>query len=536
MFFDVKNTVSKTDVPLAYLNPVEIKSQDVILSFDTSASIPGNPSPAIGSIKSNTRRFESVSELEIKSPFSSVEVTDIYFYDVDLKIEKPLWYKHTLTGLVFNKTTAAGKYNQKNIVNKASIQALTTKEKIIVFKSEKVQRILPNGSRVDIGDYYINYGDKSLTVNLGTTFNLEVLFETILNNIEISQSDRSRYLIQYEKAESDEYVVTIFTESKAPLIITYTKKTESGQTERIVEKTNPIVVYQEIDNKFIGDVENNTKKIFSVIPFDDNNFRIVVSQNKNNENSLKPFSFRQKENVYTKFYLRKPLNANTIIPWRIILTGNGYIYHDKENNLTHTFNPPELKKRRTIEKITETAEYIDKNTIRLLRKPLWEIDRKSLIVGIEAVEETSGSILDIVSVETDNKIIKIKQDIGQLNRVIVNYRTLDSFVYIDNNLNPIIDASAYNYYHLYYIVPNESLADSSEISVFVHKMPRFVNGQRLIWSSRDFLQYFELNKPFILDEIAANLKGSPSNSDAFLLGIFYIETPVDAAFLGININ
>jgi len=533
MYFDVKNLVGSSDVPIAYLSPTPVRSQDVILGYDVSASIPGNPSPAIGSILSRTRRFEAVSELEIKSPFAQVEVTDIYFYDVELKINKPLWYQHVLRAKVFNKTAQSGQFSLSGVTGQTVLQPLTTKEKTIIAGSELIFRTSVGGQQIAIGDYFINYADKSLTVNLGSVTNVSVGFTTVLNNVEVSQSDRSRYLVQYQKAAEDEYVVVVYTESKQPIVATYSTRLADGTTKRIKEKTNPVPIYHEIDGSFIGDIENTAKKVFSVVPFNDNNFRVLISQNPFNENAFKTFAFRQKENVYTKFYLLKPLNANVAVPWRTMLVGSGFIYRDKANDLTYTFSLREKRRHRVIEKITEAAEYVDKNTLRVRKTPLWEIDGQSNIVGIDAVEETSGAVLEIVGIETGNRIIKITQDIGKLSRINISYRTVDDVAYIDNNLNPVIDPSAYNYYHLYYIVPDESLSPDAIASVYVHRLPRFTNGQQLIWNSRDFLQYFDLNKAFILEEIEQNLSVTAKTAAAFLVDIFYIDTPVDADFIAV---
>jgi len=531
MFFDIKNTVGEKDVPLALVEPVDIRSQDVILGYDVSAAIPGNPSPAIGFIQSNTKHFEGITELDIKSPFSNIDLTDVYFYDQKLKSELPLWFKHTLNVSVFNRTATEGKYTQKNIPGKVTIQALAPAERIITYRSEKLHRILPSGSRANIIEYYLNYISRTLTLNLGVLFDLEVTFETLLNNIEISQSDRSRYAIQYEKAAPDEYICTIYTESSAPLDVVYSHKLPNGDTERITERTNPTRIYQRIEEQFIGDTDNNEKNVFAVVPFMDNNFRVISSQSKNNENIFKKFSFRQRDNVYTKLFLSKPLNASTLIPWRIILEGNSYVYRDKLNHITYSFTPPELTQGRTIDKVEETGEYINKNEVRITKRPLWEIDRDGNVVGIEAFEETSNAPIEIVGVSTEEKIVRFKQDLGLNNRVRVSYRTLDKRILIENNVNPIIDPTAFNFYHIYYIVPSEYLKANSTRSIFVHRLSRFNNGTQLIWASRDFLQYFAINRASILEEVKSYLNVPASHATAFPMGIFYVDTPVDEDFI-----
>ena len=215
------------------------------------------------------------------------------------------------------------------------------------------------------------------------------------------------------------------------------------------------------------------------------------------------------------------------------MKGTGYTYNDTANSSTTTFMPPELTRIQPITRITETAQYLDASSVRINRQPIWEIATGGGIQGISAIEEDGGNSLEITNVETRNKIIRFRNQVGKGNRIRVEYRTHNVDAVISNNLNPIFDPSAFNYYHIYYIVPTEHLIDSPTRSVFVYRLRRFESSQKLIFNTTDFLQFFELNMPFILTEISDELRNPPGESEAYPIGVFYIETPVDEDYMEI---
>lgn len=531
MRFDVRDTVEPSDIPIAYVEPRKIYSQDVILGYDLTSFVPGNSIPALGYITAGTKRFSGVTELQIKSSFGKIELTDEYFYDQDLKLDLPLWYQHVLKNPVVNKSVQPARYTERNLNGKVQLNALTTNERTIVAFSEKVYKITPAGVRTRHVDYYIDYNKRTLVTRLDGTYTIDIEFDTIIDNINIAQSDRSRYKVIYQKIREEEYLCTIFTESRAPLLVKYFKKDNIKDTIEVTERTNPSTTYHEIAQNVINDTENNNKKIFALVPYENNDFRVLVSQNPNNQNSYKTFSFRSEENVYTKFSLRAPLNRIHQTIWNVVLKGTGYKYNNRETGDTYTFDLPELGSKKLIAKLTETAEYIDKNTFRLKQNPVWEIDRDGKIKGIRAIETATGNEIEVTNVETATKLITIRNDVGRGNSVNIEYRTRNQEVEIANNLNPILDPQQFNYYHLYYIIPKEYLVADSKLSIFYHKIPRYSNGRKLVYNSSDFLQYFNLNQETILEDVSEYLKNTPGNTIAYPIAVFYIETPVDEDFV-----
>ena len=275
------------------------------------------------------------------------------------------------------------------------------------------------------------------------------------------------------------------------------------------------------------DTANKNKKVFSLKLEEDNTSKIYIPIYKNDENLYKNFMFRQRDNVYTKLFLKRPANLDYRNPWNVEIFGSGYKYY--LDNKQYTFKPLELEGRDQIEEIVEEAEIINKNIVKLNKTPLWQIDLNGDITGIEVTELSSETKVKIKDIDNKNRFLYLANEIGKNNILQVNYKTYKSTKYIANNLNSILNPDSYNYYHLYYIIPNEYL-NGNYNSVYIHKLPRFEGNLKLNYNIKHFLTYFELNKQFILQQnnIQENRQiVNPASAEAFVLSIFYLETPVD---------
>lgn len=526
--FDLKDTVDQHDTPQSLVTPAKIRSQDTVLFYDMSASVPGNNIPAIGSITSEALVSGIVNELRFRSPFGAVQLTDEYFYDEQTKQELPLWYRHTLKKRVFNDTLLGGRYFQSDVNGNFELQEITPGDRDIVFNTEQFTRIDGGGERTEHNDYYIDYGRRIITGIFNQSLSVEILFETVVPNLTISQNDTSRYKVLHEKTNNDEFIVHIFTESSTPLnVVYYTKNRVVGSIE-VIETTNAVPVYSPIPIEFISDTRNREKKVFAVAPTGDNDFVIQTSQARKNENIYKEFSFRSAENVYTKIYPLRPFDKGFSEPWFARIKGVGYSFEDEAG--IQSFDPPELKRIKPIQRITETAAYLDQNKIRIKQPPIWETNEDGDIVGIQVIEDSTGNELEVVNIQTQNRIIELRNRIGRENKIRVEYRTRRRDVVIPNDLNSIITPDGYNFYHLYFIVPLEDLMPDPREAIFVYRLPRFQDQQKLIFNSQDLLLLFEAQKPIILNSISHLLNKDIGAVRAYLLGVFYVENPVDEDF------
>lgn len=535
MKFEIKNVTQNADVPIAYINPFKLHSQDVVLFYDISAFIPNNPIPAVAYITSTTKVFSSISELVSRTLFSEIELTDHFVYDKETKTEKPLWYKHPIKNNVYNKTKSTEVYRRKNLFGLVEVLNITTSDKIIVVGSEKIQKVNSvTGEITDIVDYYIDYDKKSIKFNFSITTNIVITFETVANNIVITQTDKSKYKILYEQINPQEFVCNIYTESNKPILVSYYKLITETTTKEIIETTNPEVIWNKINEEYILNTNNFNKKVFSLKSTNNNNNIVLVSNDKNSENVFKIFAFRSKENVYTKLFLRPPFNEDVNSIWNATIKGNGFLSKIEDNNKTKLleFFPLELTNQGKIIKITETATLIDSETIKLKYEPLWEIDRDGTILGITLTNENLNTDIKISSIDSKNKIIKTITKIGKETNVIVNYKKIEKNSYVSNNLNSIIDSDIYNYYYLYYIIPNNYLLPGKQ-SIYVHKINRFDQDIKITYNVNDFLTYFALNLMFILNEISDNLNTPAIDVLAYPISIFYVENPVDENYIEI---
>lgn len=533
MRFEIKNVTQNADVPVSYINPFKLHSQDVVLFYDISAFVPNNPIPAVAFVTSTTKVFSRISELISRTLFTEIELTDQFVYDKETKTEKPLWYKHPIKNNVYNKSKATEIYRRKNLFGLVEVLNITTNDKVIVIGSELIQKVDPITNEITkITDYYIDYDKKSVKFNFSVSTNIIITFETIAPNIVINQTDRSKYKLTYEQINPEEFVCNIYTESIAPITVSYYKLITENTTKEIVEITNPEVVWNLIDEKYILNVNNDNKKVFSLKPTNNNNNIILVSKDKNNENTFKTFAFRSKDNVYTKLFLRPPFNENINSVWNAVIKGRGFLSKVEVNNTNKLleFFPLELSNQGKIIKINEVATLIDSETIKLNNEPLWEIDRDGNILGVSLTNENLGTPIKIKTIDSKNKIIKTITKIGKDTNVLAEYKKIERNSYVSNNLNSIIDSDIYNYYYLYYIIPNNYLKEGQP-SIYVHKINRFDQEVKITYNVNDFLTYFALNQTFILDEISDSLNTNTIDVLAYPLSIFYVENPVDENYI-----
>ena len=379
--FDIKNVVDPTDIPIGYSQPYAYKVGESILQYDLASFIPGNNTPAVNYIKSKGKPFKNVTELEIKSPFSDVEVTDEQYYDTQLKNYSPLWYKHTLKNNIYNKTLEPASYIEKNCIGETVITNIANKNKEIIYKSEKIYKFADNEI---LKEYYLNYSEKSLTLFVNEKSNIVIEYETILSNVSIRQNDNSKFITYYEKVNENEYVLTILTQSATPVEVTYFKKNANDNSLEITERTNPERIFNNVNVANIFYIENKEKKIYSVLA-EQNIFKIYLSENKNKENKYKTFYFRQKQNVYTKIYLKKAENLNNNIPWNVEIKGNGFIY--KNGTKILTFQPYELENSDYVKEIVEIPFIEDTNNLKVNYIPQWHIDQNKNIKGIKVLDQ-----------------------------------------------------------------------------------------------------------------------------------------------------
>lgn len=497
-------------------------SQDVLLSYDLSAFIPGNRIPASTHIVTGAKITTSnIGQLHTRSPYGKIELTDVFRTDQNTGLQTPQWYQHTPRSAIYN--TSITTHRKKAIGNGKviAIQDMTTAGRDVVRNQIK---ITIDGTVTE--EFYFDPSLQTIFMQAPVGADIAITYATIARTIKISGISIEPVIIVNSVSDT-EYVYQLFTESKTSLNINYLTRIAENRTQEINEITNPERRYTEIDISNVTDVDIIGSYVFGIEPKLTNDYEVKFPRSMNGEEPFKKYAIRSMENVYSKVYMKIPYGVDLRLSWFPEIHGSPYDYNLNGNNIK--IDPQELKSNTTNLDLVETAEYINEHTIRVTKTPQWEIDRGGNIHGISVID-TNGNSIQITNITNSTRMITLNRFIGKDDKLYVKYRSKETAHRVMTELNPQKDMQTYNYYWLFYIVDANHLR-SGMPSIYHIAIPRFVTNKRIVMTGSAFLGYFERFKEDILAPHSDKFTVPIEDVNCWPISVIYSENPTDEDYL-----
>ena len=474
----------RTDVALSLIETYKPYSHNCITIRDLSVYTPENLLPKRSDEIMTT--VNTAGKLKVVNNFSEIEITDIYGFDHETFISRPLWYEYTLSKSYINKTKVTQRINKiidLSQDNRSIERVITSNNKVIIKNSVSIRYRSNTGLTIDYPEtaegtiFHVDYakGDIKILVNNlgGLPFpgTLIVTYDVIDIDIEIDEPDPSAFLFEIREFDSNTYIVKVYSALNSKNTVKYNTSDAAGNIQQIEE----IISYENIFLKVQTFGQSSKDKTFRT-----DNEDVYIK----NGIQLIDYALRQKYLHNTKIYATSPFGLTKQNEWLLRITKNQFT----KNGLTYKIK--ENSDFSTISKISEEPIILDETRIQLSKLPLFQ-KTKSGIKGI-ILKNTFDDLYTINSIDETTRIIEINETISAKDIVTAIY-------YYDDNLIPI---KAYDFnprnkirndfnlitrVAVLFILPEEEL--NSDRSVFVGYLPRYDLSEEITYQDETILSY-----------------------------------------------